>query len=59
MDSMDNAYEFIDQSTVKKAWLDTKLEYVKKKGNRARKHLLTYRRVWVRRYFINSYLCET
>lgn len=55
-DSMDDAYEFIDQKTVKKAWLDTKRSYFKSKGSYSRQDLLTYRRAWVRRHFVNEYM---
>lgn len=55
-DSMDDAFEFIDQRTVKKAWIETKLSYIKDKGAYSRIDLLTYRRAWVRRFFLNSYI---
>ena len=59
IDSMDDAYEFIDQTTVKKAWIETKLSYVKNKGSYSRLDLLTYRRAWVRRFYLNSYIAAT
>ena len=56
LDSFDNASEFITFETAKKAWIETKLSYVKAKGAFSRQSLLTYRRAWVNRYFINNLL---
>ena len=56
LDSMDSAYEFIDDQSVKKVWLDTKKKYSELKGNYTRGTIDTYRRSWVIRHFLYRYL---
>ena len=46
--------EFVDHKTFRRAWLETKRTYVKQKGAYARNNLLTYRKLWIRRFCLQN-----
>lgn len=58
--AIDDAFDYCDDEVAKQAWLDTKLGYIKSKGVFSRLELLTYRRLWKRRWnLLNYYLAQT
>ena len=54
LSSLRNVAYFIDAATAKKAWIQTKRSYFKQKACFSRADLVTYRRAWVRRYYLNA-----
>jgi hypothetical protein len=55
---VEESADFIDIETVKKSWIETKQRYISDKGAFNRKTLLTYRRSWKQRYFLNNHLAN-
>lgn len=56
MDSLKNTAEQITPEIAKAAWLETKQIYYKTKGAFSRHELITYRRSWVKRFYLQSYM---
>ena len=46
--------DLINDATAKKAWIFTKKQYFQNRGVFSRADLVTYRRAWVRRYYIEA-----
>lgn len=56
MDSLKNTAEQISPEIAKAAWLETKQIYYKTKGAFSRQELVTYRRTWIMRFQLQSYI---
>lgn len=55
-DALKQASKYLDVDTVKRAWIQTKLNYIKSRGAHVRSDLLTYKRIWFRRFYVHNYL---
>jgi hypothetical protein len=58
LDCLKGTVDFMTADIAKNAWLETKRVYYKSKGAFSRHEVLTYRRAWVRRYCVESYLAS-
>jgi hypothetical protein len=56
LDCLKGTVDFMTPEIAKDAWLETKRMYFKSKGAFSRHDMLTYRKCWVRRYFLSAYL---
>ena len=56
LDSLNSAFDFMTEDIAKKAWLDSKSQYIKGIGAFSRADMVTYRRMWIKRYQAKSHL---
>jgi len=58
LDCLKGTVDFMTVDTARSAWLETKRLYFKSKGAFSRVEMVTYRRAWVRRYCVESYVAS-
>jgi len=56
--NISNIMPFLNETTTRKAWIETKRQYVAEKGAFSRNLLRTYRSTWVERFYLNNLIAS-